>query len=336
VTAIPHGPTDTPPILEAVRRRSHLGCSAAGHPALWWVLDPDDDVTCLRTLFGLHDLGTGVIVCHPRPTATWPVLVADLLAALGKHPRALSRERRTAHGRALLQVWLRAERTRHLVVLRTHQLGADLLGRLADLAETAGITLWLVWHHRDRPPLPYPALCWDAAVSALRADRGSGGHPPVAEDVIYIDAYSAARLAARQWRPDGHRLGWKVPWWNHAWPGCDVGALLQRLTIDAASTTELRARLRAAQDGFAIEGRRLTLPDLNPNELAELGPRLAPTATPTTPPTRSGCSPAGTGSPNAPGPSCALRCTPTDNPRRDNRCSLHPAGAGSAPSASHT
>jgi hypothetical protein len=239
------------------------------------VLDPDDDVACMRTMYRLHDLAAGVVVCHPHPRATWPVLVSDLLTALGKHPRALSRERRTRDGPALLRVWLTAERTTHLVVLRAHRLSAAVLALLAELAADVGCTLWLVWHHYDRPPLPGQRMNWDAVIGSLRAAPGSQQCRNTDDDV-YADPVAAARYEARTWRPDGHRLGWETPYYKHAWPGCDVGALLQRLTIDAATDVELRGRLYAAQHGFAAEGRSLTLPDLDMAEVAVLGPRLAP------------------------------------------------------------
>ncbi len=213
--------------------------------------------------------------CHPRPGATWPALVEDLLRALGKHPQALTRERCTRHGLRLLRVWLRAEQVRHLIVLRAHRLPRSLLARLVELAADAGVTLWPVWHHRDTAPLPHPRTGWAAVVDALLTGTAAAPCPPTGRAVHHA-TFAAARHEARTWRPDGHRLGWRLPPTSHAWPGCDVGALLQRLTIDAATPAELRIRLRAAQDGFAAEHRRLTLPELNPATLAVLGPRLDP------------------------------------------------------------
>lgn len=49
------------------------------HAGLRWVLDPLDDVWCVRALTALHSLDAGLLVCHPPPGATWPVLVGDLL-----------------------------------------------------------------------------------------------------------------------------------------------------------------------------------------------------------------------------------------------------------------
>lgn len=203
------------------------------------------------------------------------MLISDVLRALGKHPHALARERRTREGPRLLQVWLRAEEVGHLVVLRAHRLDPALLAQLIELAAATEVVLWLVWHHHEPPPTPHPSLDWARAVTALRAEHTR--HPAPRPDDVYDEAFTAARVEARGWCPDGHRLGWTVPYWEHARPGCDVAALLQRLTIEATGPAQLRVRLQAAQDGFAAEGRRLTLPDLDPVALAVLGPRLAPT-----------------------------------------------------------
>ncbi|MBW0105277.1 hypothetical protein [Pseudonocardia sp. KRD291] len=248
---------------------------AADRSRVSWVLDPRDDTACVRALQDLQDLAAGRVVCHPRPGATWPALVEDLLRALGKDPQALTRERCTRHGPRLLRVWLRAEQVSDLVVLRAHRLPPVLLARLVDLAADCDVALWLVWHHHSTAPLPYPRIGWVGAVGTLLAALGIASST-LTEREVYIAAFAAARHEARIWRPDGHRLGWKLPTTQHAWPGCDVGALLQRLTVDAATGAELRTRLRAAQDGFAAEHRRLTLPELGPATVAALGPRLAP------------------------------------------------------------
>jgi hypothetical protein len=143
--------------------------SAAGERR--WVHDPRDDLACLRRLTALHDLDAGRVVCHPTPGASWPVLIRDLLEALGKRRDALSRERRVRDGADLLQVWIRAERVAHLVVLRAHRLSAPVLEALAKLAAASGSTLWLVWHDTEPPPSGWEGEVWSWPTS-------SPGPPP--------------------------------------------------------------------------------------------------------------------------------------------------------------
>jgi hypothetical protein len=101
---------------------------------LRWVHDPEDDQACLHDLTALHDLGAGRVVCHPTPGATWPILTRDLLEALGKRRDALAQARRVGDGAALVRTWIRAERVRHLIVLRAHRLRPPLLAAPAEHA----------------------------------------------------------------------------------------------------------------------------------------------------------------------------------------------------------
>lgn len=211
---------------------------AAG-AGLRWVHDPDDDHACLRQLTAMHDPGGGRAVCHPTPGATWPVLIQDLLEALGKPRDALARERRLRGGARLVQVWMCAERVEHLVVLRAHLLRPPLLDRFAELAAATGTTIWLVWHHTD-PPGPGrigEIWSWPAAVDALRRGRV---RPVSSEqvrlrsvDAIHCEAVTEARREARLWRVAPPRQR------RYTQPGCELGALLQRLSIDAATWAEL-------------------------------------------------------------------------------------------------
>jgi hypothetical protein len=121
------------------------------------------------------------VVCHPTPGATWPILIRDLLEALGKRRDALARERRVRDGAALVRVWMRAERVQHLVVLRAHRLRPPLLDAVAELATATG-ALWLVWDDTD-PPAPrwagevwsWPRAVAASAGSSQRADRHGCG-----------------------------------------------------------------------------------------------------------------------------------------------------------------
>lgn len=78
-----------------------------------------------------------------------------------------------------------------------------------------------------------------------------------------------ARRKARLWRVAPPRQR------RYTQPGCGLGALLQRLTIDATTEAELHLHLDAARSGFAAEGLALVLPP-EPAALAALGPRVTP------------------------------------------------------------
>ncbi len=58
-------------------------------------------------------------------------------------------------------------------------------------------------------------------------------------------------------------------------PACALGAVLQRLTIDAVTPDEVQTCLHAIRAGFAAEGLVLTVPT-DPGAVAALGPRLTP------------------------------------------------------------
>lgn len=135
--------------------------AAAQAGGVRWVHDPDDDLGCVRHLTALHDLAAGRVVCHPTPGATWPVLVRDLLEALGKRRDGLARARRVLDGAALVRIWMRAERVGHLVVLRAHRLRPQLVEALAELAAAAAVTVWLIWHDTDPPARSCPGEVWD-------------------------------------------------------------------------------------------------------------------------------------------------------------------------------
>lgn len=241
------------------------------------MLDPTDDLACVRALTAAHDLDAGLIVCHTHPGASWPVMVRDLLCALGKDRDALSRDRRVGDGPMLLAVWLRAEQVRHVVVLRAHTLPAPVLEALAVLADTAETTVWLVWHTREPPPpseaTTGPPVSWDAAVAMLGSPEPRlATAPNDAVSVVYGWTRARARLDARAWPTRSSPV---EP--RYVQPSCPLSVVLQRLTIDATSHDELLTRLHAAQTGFRDEGLALVLPALNdPDQIGALGPRLVP------------------------------------------------------------
>ena len=118
------------------------------------VLDPDDDVDTLARLRRLHARPLGHVVCEPAPGDGASGLARSLLAALGK-PLDLEPCREPLW--RLVEVHLRAEQIRELIVLRAHTLTYPALRRLADHAHVAGTQLWLVVH-QERPPAPVAQL----------------------------------------------------------------------------------------------------------------------------------------------------------------------------------
>ncbi|MCA1700740.1 MAG: hypothetical protein LC790_18275 [Actinobacteria bacterium] len=118
------------------------------------VLDPDDDVDTLARLRRLHARPLGYVVCEPAPGGGSSGLARSLLAALGK---TLDLEPAREPLWRLVNIHLRAEQTRQLIVLRAHTLTYPALHRLAGHADAAGAQLWLVVH-QDRPPGPVAQL----------------------------------------------------------------------------------------------------------------------------------------------------------------------------------
>jgi hypothetical protein len=118
------------------------------------VLDPDDDVDTLARLRRLHARPLGQVVCEPAPGGGAGGLARSLLATLGK---TLDQEPCRAPLWRLVDVHLRAEQIRQLIVLRAHTLTYPALHRLAAHAHAAGAQLWLVVH-QERPPGPVAQL----------------------------------------------------------------------------------------------------------------------------------------------------------------------------------
>lgn len=282
-------------------------------PRVRLLIDPDDSVECVRELCARHDLGRGVVVCHPTPGGgSRAVLAQDVLVSLGKRPGGLAVEGVSRRGWELAGVWLRAERTRHLVVLRAHLLPAARWRDLGDLAASTGVMLWLVCHqvHLDSDrravlteltgttemwPLRQR---WRAALIALPERVAVTATFPTVSDVdfpvfranahrlldsegfarfdeVYRATVRTARVEARLWRDARHTLR---PGQRPAYERELVAAALQRLTVDAETSDEVFTRLRAAQVGFFVEGVLLGL-RFRPGRLGTittLAPRSAP------------------------------------------------------------
>ena len=221
-----------------------------------WVHDPTDELACVRALTTAHDLAAARIVCHTSPGASWPVLVRDLLCALGKDRDALAHDRRVHDGPRLLAVWLRAEAIQHVVVLRAHTLAPAVRTAIVDLGAASGITVWLVWHRRETPPpvagVAGAPVAWPESAALLRRPASS---PVVAAERAVAEVYGLirgrARLDARAWAT---RSAPVEP--RFVAPGGPLSVALQRLTIDATSHAELLVRLHAARAASATTASR--------------------------------------------------------------------------------
>ena len=118
------------------------------------------------------------------------------------------------------------------------------------------VTVWLVWHHLDPPGSGWAGEVWSwpRAVDAIRGHPSPGGSARLCPvEVIYREAVAEARREACLWRAAPPRQR------RYTQPGCGLGALLQRLTIDAATEAELHMHVDAARIGFATEGLTLVL-----------------------------------------------------------------------------
>ena len=244
--------------------------------------DPGDSPQAVAELAGRHDLDHGVAVCQPQPGATSPsVLAGDLLVALGKLPGALAAEHLGRRGWELAALWLRAEAVQDLVVLHADRLPPGRWSDLATLAAASGTRMWLATRTIEMTASQRAALTaravdppahrpWRTALADLPAAgprTGEYGFPAVPDaefplfraaaarlldpaafaqvNTVYCDTYARAR---------GHNAALR-----QASGGDCARAVLQQLTIDAASADEVLTRLRAAQAGLFADGLLLDL-----------------------------------------------------------------------------
>jgi hypothetical protein len=107
------------------------------------VVDPDDTACFARAVAALacRRAGRAVVHTNPRQASVW-TLGIDVLCALGKHWDRVGQGCDISIG-PLVQVWLRAEQIRDLIVLRAHQVTGNARAWLLDLAGRERIRLWL-------------------------------------------------------------------------------------------------------------------------------------------------------------------------------------------------
>ncbi len=108
------------------------------------VTDAEDTLTCARWFRRWHDLDRGRITTRIAPPATRRSVPRDILRSLGKRLTLPESPGQTADLWPLVEVWLAAERIRHVFVLRAHLLADDALERLLAACDTARAVPWLI------------------------------------------------------------------------------------------------------------------------------------------------------------------------------------------------
>lgn len=132
-------------------------------PKLTVVVDHDDDPALRDELSRRADPPAGMVLVRPVPgVATLVELAADMLIGLGKRFDALAREKKRPQAWTLVELWLRAERTEHLVVVDAERLSPALWSALAGLVGTVRTNVWLLvsmgapsadqWQAADQAP----------------------------------------------------------------------------------------------------------------------------------------------------------------------------------------
>jgi hypothetical protein len=244
------------------------------------VLDPHDDLHTLNRLRRLHARPFGQVVCEPAPTGGPSGLARCVLAALGKDPDL--GHRRDPLWR-LVDVHLRAERTRELIVLRANTLTYAALRRLADITDGAEIHLWLVVH-AERMPGPVAQLLEGLPHNTSELDRLLEQTPGTADEeddldelpagagfeFPYLQAISGqdgrprsaiARSLPRAQRAEVLELWDQAHAWMTRWldehpdaPYQERADAVYLLARHGNSASEIYTRIRAALDAFTRAG----------------------------------------------------------------------------------
>ena len=245
------------------------------------VLDPHDDLHTLNRLRRLHARPFGQVVCEPAPAGGPSGLARSVLAALGKDPDL--GPRRDPLWR-LVDVHLRAERTRELIVLRAHTVTYAALRRLADITDAADIHLWLVVH-TERVPGPVVQLLEGLPHDTGELKRLLERTPHVSDEqqdddglpagagpnFPYLDAIDAsedrrprseiASSLPRAERAAVHDVWDRAHGWMRTWLDGHPDATYQHcadavylLARHGDSASEIYVRIRSALDAFVRAG----------------------------------------------------------------------------------
>jgi hypothetical protein len=115
-------------------------------PDTYAVLNAEIQPQTMARLLSLHDVESGVLVCHPVPPATAAGnLTPDVLYALGKHPSTRGWPRNPRAAERSSTIWLQAERITDVLLLRAELFAHTTLAELVALNRRAGARTWLIF-----------------------------------------------------------------------------------------------------------------------------------------------------------------------------------------------
>jgi hypothetical protein len=215
-----------------------IGRVMPGRGRVTVVVDPADDAEFAASV-GAACRRSGRFVVHTSPGQNGAVrMQREVLHALGKH-WDYAAQGGDALVAQLVQVWLRAEQARDLVVLRAHHITGAALRWLVSLAGQEGLRVWLI------SPLPLPQIVDIAADVAANPGRsatisgmGVGNHDDKIDAVIDLVVTSAAALG------DGPAGGHPCT--------CDGCEDLNRGDLDPP-VTDATAEVRAGNPSVAMD-----------------------------------------------------------------------------------
>lgn len=235
------------------------------------VWDPQDSPELAETISWRVGPQPRVVLARPAPgVTTTRQLAVDLLIGLGKQFDALQREHLSGQTAwELVHLWLRAERTTHLVVLDAQRLGPPLRRAVTEL----GVPHTWEVHRHERPDpscrlrpadllaaLPEPPRATDdrglgdvdlpsASFLTFRAACRDLLTPQLFDrvDPVYVRAFDTTSRWLRSQPPASAptHLG--------------VTEQILALTTDTTSPQELIIRLRAAQAAYFCTGLLITV-----------------------------------------------------------------------------
>lgn len=238
-----------------------------------WVVDQDDSLKTRVAINELHDLASGVIVVHPRPTTRR--LAHDVLVALTKDFRSPGWSGGPPRAWKLARLWLAAEHICHVVVYGAHRLKHDDVEQLVAACSGTGAAIWLLTCSEEqtrgaaRATLPDMFAGCGSDQPADAGEKKAAPRPTVAcaeADFVTFRASCYAELGLGLVGAVDERLSdviWRVQCWIderrthlNSW---DAGEKLEQLLGEARDQEDALVVIRAMQLAFFDRGYLLSL-----------------------------------------------------------------------------